>query len=397
MALESEDKGRFIPVRYHELAGALATARIAEADRERFLGVSDALHDVILQEATTFETRLADLYAAFNPDRDTCTRITLDDAARRRQYERLTDDLTYLLAKANFDVISQEEFERALADATSQGLRLTMDDGMVEDIQLFSRGRGTITRTVRSWRTRFRARPVELPVYRRFAVVINLRDDPWVYLKLFKDIPRMDIESLLPHARVRMGLLDRFKLATSGAGALGGSAYKLFQAVGVVAIQWSMILWILLVGAVLLAVRTVSGYRNIRTHRDAMRTRNLYYQNLDNNAGVIHALIAMVCEEEAKEALLAYTFCLTATEPPTDIKTIDRRVEQFLQDKYDVALDFEITDAAETIGRLRLWADREAFTVLDPDSARARLVEHWTHRTTADYHESMADAHRAMP
>lgn len=397
MPLECEDEGRFIPVRYHELAGALATAQIAEADRERFLAASDALHDVILQEATTFETRLADLYAAFNPDRDTRTRVTLDDAARRSRYERLTDDLTYLLAKANFDAISQEEFDRALAEANSQGLRLTIDDGMVEDIRLFSRGRGTVTRTVRSWRTRFRARPVELPIYRRFAVVINLRDDPWVYLKLFKDIPRMDIESLLPHARVRMGLLDRFKLATSGAGALGGSAYKLFQAVWGVALQWSMILWILLVGAVLLAVRTVSGYRNIRTHRDAMRTRNLYYQNLDNNAGVIHALIAMVCEEEAKEALLAYTFCLTATEPPTEIKAIDRRIEQFLQDEYNVTLNFEIADAAETICRLGLWADRDAFTVLDPDSARTRLVEHWTNRTTADYHESMAAARRATP
>ena len=61
MPLDCEDEGRFIPVRYHELARALATAQITEADRERFLAASDALHDVVLQEATTFETRMADV------------------------------------------------------------------------------------------------------------------------------------------------------------------------------------------------------------------------------------------------------------------------------------------------------------------------------------------------
>ena len=42
---------------------------------------------------------------------------------------------------------------------------------------------------------------------------------------------------------------------------------------------------------------------------------NLYFKNLDNNAGVFYHLIDAAEEEEFKEAVLAYYFLLTAKDP----------------------------------------------------------------------------------
>ncbi len=395
MTEEPFSDDRFIPIRYHELADELASVHFPSGDgRERFLAVAERIWDVILQEATWFEARLADAYATFNPDRDTLTREQVDPEARQAARDRLTGSLQYLFGKANFEPVTEDELLDAVTEANTQGLRLTLDESQIDEISLFFRGKGIVSRKERSWRTRFRMRDVDTPVYRRFAVVVRLHDDPSLYLKLFKNIPRMDIEALLPHAQVAMNLIDRFKLAGSGAGAIGGSLWKLVQLVGGAATKlaaiWSQLLWVLLVGLVMLAVRTFTGYRNIRTHRDALRTRNLYFQNLDNNAGVVHSLVAMVCEEEAKEAVLAYALCLSTRTRTRDKHDLDARVEAFLRERYGARMNFEIADAVETLTRLKLWSDEKAFTALDPQTAETQLTEHWRTRATADYHERMA-------
>ncbi len=74
---------------------------------------------------------------------------------------------------------------------------------------------------VRSWRTRFRKTESDAETYQRLVVMLKLRpigrcpkgsinDD--VYLKLFKDIPRMDLEMLLPGTQIKMSLFDRTKI-----------------------------------------------------------------------------------------------------------------------------------------------------------------------------------------
>jgi hypothetical protein len=340
---------------------------------------------VIVQETSTFRTRLADDYAAFNPDRDTITRHEAAPAERDAAYSSLIDRLRYLLTKANFVEVTEDELREAMDEANSQGLRLVLDRSRIDDLRLFFRGRGTVPRTQRYWRTWWRAREVEVPVFRRFAVLVKLRDAPWLLLKLFKNIPRMDIEALLPHARVAMNLLDRIKVAGSGSTAIASSAYKLIFALS----QWSLLTWTLIVAAGVATIRTISGYKAVKTQRDAIRTRNLYFQNLDNNAGVIHALAAMVCEEEAKEALLAYAFCLTADPPLRDTDELDNRIESFLKTHFSVEPNFEIADAVETLSRLRLHVNHDALIVHEPDEAAMRLVEHWQTRATVDYHEMM--------
>lgn len=73
---------------------------------------------------------------------------------------------------------------------------------------------------------------------------------------------------------------------------------------------------------------------------------NLYFKNLDNNAGVLHHLIDAAEEEEFKEALLAYLF-LAATPEGLTRHRLDKVVEDWLASGWDCRIDFEVDDALD--------------------------------------------------
>ena len=51
-----------------------------------------------------------------------------------------------------------------------------------------------------------------------------------------------------------------------------------------------------------------AGYQITKQTYSKMLTESLYYQNLDNNAGVFHRLLDAAEEQECREAVLAYFF-----------------------------------------------------------------------------------------
>jgi hypothetical protein len=85
-------------------------------------------------------------------------------------------------------------------------------------------------------------------------------------------------------------------------------------------------------------------------------TQNLYFKNLDNNAGVFHRLADDAEEEECKEALLAYYFLLLSPSPLAKAE-LDRQVECWLQQRWNCAVDFEIADALQKLRDLGLVED----------------------------------------
>jgi hypothetical protein len=80
---------------------------------------------------------------------------------------------------------------------------------------------------------------------------------------------------------------------------------------------------------------------------------NLYFKNLDNNAGVFFHIIAEAEEEEFKEALLGYLF-LTNADAGTTASALDDAIEDWFKKTYAVPVDFEIEDALAKLTRLKL-------------------------------------------
>ncbi len=117
---------------------------------------------------------------------------------------------------------------------------------------------------------------------------------------------------------------------------------------------------------------------------------NLYFRNLDNDAGVLHHLVDNAEEEETKEALLAWYFLRTARAPLTRDE-LDEAIETWFADEHDLRMDFEVEDGVAKLEALRLVrkVDGGRLETVDIEEALRRLDERWDEYFT--YHEPTAD------
>ena len=106
-------------------------------------------------------------------------------------------------------------------------------------------------------------------------------------------------------------------------------------------------------------------------------TDNVYFNNINNNAGIFDYIIGAAEEQECKEAFLAYFFLLTAEEPLNQ-EQLDARVEAWLMKNFGMDIDFEVDDAVAKLERLEvLRRDGDKLSVLGFDDALARLDYRW--------------------
>jgi predicted transcriptional regulator YdeE len=115
--------------------------------------------------------------------------------------------------------------------------------------------------------------------------------------------------------------------------------------------------------------------RSLKYHMEL--ADNIYYRNINNNAGIFDYLIGTAEDQECKQALLTYHFIRKAAESPT-IGEVATRVETWLSKSFKVKLDFEIADALKTLDRFGLVRrEAERLFVMPLDQAIAQLREVW--------------------
>ena len=147
-------------------------------------------------------------------------------------------------------------------------------------------------------------------------------------VKLFQNVPKADLEMLFPNSEVRMRPIDKVIIGSSAlvGGAvvlitkLGASILLLFALIAfwggfsdkaVEMTQQHFITFAIGMGVFgSFIFKEWSKFKNRKIKFMKALSDNLYFKNLDNNAGVFHTLIDAAEEEDIKEALLAYTFLL---------------------------------------------------------------------------------------
>jgi hypothetical protein len=106
-------------------------------------------------------------------------------------------------------------------------------------------------------------------------------------------------------------------------------------------------------------------------------TDNIYYRNVNNNAGVFDYLIGAAEEQECKEAFLAYHFLRTASAPPT-ADELAGCVGEWLRATFGIDVAFNVGDAAARLEGLGLLARQGGrLSVLPLDAALAGLHRAW--------------------
>ena len=120
----------------------------------------------------------------------------------------------------------------------------------------------------------------------------------------------------------------------------------------------------------------------LRYQRQSLRyqkelTDNVYFRNVNNNAGVFDYMIGAAEEQECKEAFLAYYFLRTAEQALTESQLEDR-IEQWLKATFAVEIEFEVAEALAKLDRFGLLCrDGERLSVPPPEETIARLDRLW--------------------
>lgn len=181
-------------------------------------------------------------------------------------------------------------------------------------------------------------------------------------------MPKADLEMLFPNSEVRMRPID--KIIIGGSGLVGGTLVLVTKLgaslllVGGILAYWFGLSEkeITISTKELLALGAGAGviggfifkewgkFKNRKLKFMKALADNLYFKNLDNNAGVFHHLVDSAEAEECKEAILAYYFLLASGEALTS-NQLDSKIEHWFAKRFDFEIDFEIKDALQKLLR----------------------------------------------
>jgi hypothetical protein len=341
-----------------------------------------------------YHTRLLELkkaYTPFDPDKDTQSVRPLPAAKRQHHLNRLLNDFVWLLERAHFTHLGREQIEPVLDSASAWGIRMDVDFSVFEHLAIFARGDTYQKRTRRVWWKGYKVEEAEVPIYRRLVLILKLRDHPrlqgpvnteGVYLKAFKDIPKLDVMMLLPGARVHLSRFDRSKI---GLPLLSGVALAAWNLLGdlVHYVQEALLspnaMWALTAGGISYSYKSYYGYLQMRQRYHLTLTQSLYFQNLYSNAGVLARLLDEAEEQECCTTILAY-YCLwrfAGAEGWTSAD-LEALMELYLDRYCDVPL---LCRSGEPLGKLEKLHLAETvngrFRAVPPERALKRIQAAW--------------------
>jgi hypothetical protein len=373
---EFKDREHFIPLRKSDLTDLLCRDKqLSASERQEFRSFCVLVSAVFHFEYLKQLEELKDDYAPFDPDADTKVLHPVSEENRHEDEQQLFDRFAALMERANFKRLTREEMQRALQEvATVTGVHTHVDIGMFEHLDVFVRGDVMGRMYRRSWLKLWRKEEFHVPLYQRLVLIVKLRphkrldrdiDTSRVYLKIFKDIPKVDQDMLLPGARVRMTKLDKALIAYP---LVAGVSIMLWQ-IGsqVLPNLGKMGMGALATGIGAAATWGVAaalggyGYKSFYSYQvkkqehNLKLTKSLYFKSLDNNTGVLMRLLDEAEEQECRETFLAY-FCLWKYAPADGwtAEQLDDYVELYLEGNAGLKVDFEIGDALAKLERLKI-------------------------------------------
>lgn len=401
----------FIPVRKHDIVEALIkSGTLANGESEKFRRLCRMLEQIFHCEYFALLERLRHDYYYFGPELE--PHAAMDRDLIERGYADLVESLDRVLKDANFVELPHDEIADAHRRRTllRVEVKAALDD--FREVRFYRRGRHTEQFEVSEW-FGLRRRKVEAEVYDDVVLFVAMKSPAEigskrqkraferrkirpgsVLLKYFRNIACSDLRALFPNVRVVMSNLDKLVL---GVPALVGGIPILLNLYATVSVLFLVIGFYLGHTAAIrdkdmkTALAALSGLAAlgafvarqwVRYQRQSLLYRteladNVYYRNINNNAGIFDYLVGAAEAQECKEACLAFYFLHVAPSPP-NADEIDSRIEAWLREAFGVDLDFKVEDALgklEELGLLRREGERLFVSPLD--GAIAQLRDTW--------------------
>jgi hypothetical protein len=357
------------------------------------------------------ELELERIYEPFSPDTDLLITRRYAPDERLAMQKQVVVQVEDLLRGANYTKIDTTKIELILTKDSHYGLDLHVDLQAFEELLIYYRGANLQKATRRNLRQLYlRKEEFDVPIFQRLFILFKIKPEnvrireimteqnlseaearkivhrmrrhlPMqvvhenIYMKLFKNIPRTDLEMCFPNTRIKFRLLDKLKLGVTAGGGLGmgavASASKIaLMATNPVAAAGAA------VGLGGVAFRQAMNFVNMRNRYMVTMAQNLYFHSLAVNRGAVALLGDRAAEEDVKEEMLLYCVLAKATVNRRELKQVDVAIEQYMLNVFGLNLNFDIEEALSRLietGIVEIGSDGTLHTL--PPAAAARQID----------------------
>jgi len=407
-----DDRDHFIAVRKTDILDALIGhgGLADETQGDKFRQICRRLAALYHYEYFAELERLHDDYFYFDPELEPHARF--DQAALERAYADLVASFATVLADANFVEMSHAEIAQAHRQRSTMRVEIEAPVDDFREVRFFRRGHHEETLETPGW-LGLRRRATQVLVYDDIVMFVAMKPEAEivsrrerrrlargkirpgsVLIKYFRNIAGIDLNALFPNVRVVLSWRD--KILLSGPALAGGlpillklasTITVLFLVIGFyfglsasVADEQMAGAFAALSGLVALGgfvMRQWLRYQRQSLQYQKELTENVYFRNVNNNAGIFDAMIGAAEDQECKEAFLAFYFLSTASSAP-DRDGLEDSIESWLSCAFGVAVGFKVGDALAKLDRLGLLLrDGERLSVLPLDAALLKLDGVW--------------------
>jgi len=322
-------------------------------------------------ESFNLNRNLKQNYALYDPDLSEKER---EQFISKSDFSTFKKTLSAVLERGNYYRIDEQTLSNAFKESDLIGLKLIIDFNAFKDFEVYARGHHKAKEQVKKFI--FWKREVEIEYYDRVLIYLNYSDadylkakkvklgkmpiDPGsIALKIFKRVPKNDLETIFPNAIPKMSLRDKMLLWVPGL--FGGisllsakvipallnmyEAYQTGETIDLLNSKTSLNQGLIALGILAAyCFRQYNNFINKKIRYSKTLSDSLYFKNVGNNSGAFYSLLNSSEEEALKETILAYTF-LHESEKPLTAEELDHKIESWFKTQLNTDLDFDVNDA----------------------------------------------------
>ena len=384
------DRQHYIPVSRARVREKLFELEgVSDQQRESLSKVAGMLEAIWHHRAHAGLERLKLLYEKMDPDQ-----FGEPELGGRDEFLSV---LFETLGSGNWEEISDEEMQAAMEGESVFPISLDIRSDEFVAMHLFKLGELVISDVRSSW-FGLKKEEVEIDSYDRVIQIIQFQEKEWfeerkrskhypgveasgLHLRLFKTVPKLDLETIYPNTSPMMRVIDKVKIIApllGGFVTLGLKFGPLLVGADTGDTSLSVIAG-LCTALGTYVLKTYMSYQKTKEKYQTQVSKDLYFKGQANNTAVLNLLVDLAEEQEVKEALLAYTFLLVESDKKYGRKTLDSRIEQWLTETFGYQIDFEIADALSKLQQMKLIREEADGLLSVPPTAEALTIldEQW--------------------
>ena len=386
----TDDRQQYIPVSRAKVKDAVFQLDgIDEEMRAGLAKVSEMLEAIWHHSSHEGLENLKQLYEDMDPDQI--------GEANADGSEEFLSTLEEFLIDGNWEEINDEEMQEALDGEDVFPISLAVRFDELKTMKLYKLGEVSIE-DERTSMFGLKKETVTIHAFDRIVQILEFHDKSWfkehkrmkhyqgdegkgLHLRLFKIVPKLDLETIFPNTSPQMRNLDKIKIFGPLVGGLVTLGLKfgplLFgEETGDTSVS---VLGGLLSALGMYILKSYMSYQKTREAYQTQVSKDLYFKGQANNAAVLNMIVDLSEEQEVKEALLAYTFLHAEADKRYTEEQLDGRIEGWLLDTFGYDIDFDVDDALGKLVDMRLLikAEDETLSVLPIDEALAILDDYW--------------------